>query len=198
MTATNAALITIGAIGCQPQGTETEKASQPSAKTEEKPASPSPMPVAEEPVAVKAIAVLYPTDANAVQGTVQFTEENGKIRVVADVERLQPGKHGFHVHQYGNCSAADGSSAGGHFNPDGKAHGSPDSAERHVGDLGNIEADEQGKARLDSQDNELALSGSHSIVGRSVVVHAGEDDLTSQPSGNAGARVACGVVGIAE
>ena len=119
------------------------------------------------------------------------------IRVIVDMEGLSPGDHGFHVHEYGDCSAPDGTSAGGHFNPDGQPHGAPTDTERHVGDLGNISADGMGMAHLEWTDTFLSFSGPHSIVGRGVIVHAGADDLTSQPTGNAGARVACGVIGIA-
>ena len=98
----------------------------------------------------------------------------------------------------GDCSAADGTSTGGHFNPENKNHGGPTDAERHVGDMGNIEAAADGTAHLELSDSLLAFSGKHSIIGRAIIVHAGEDDLTSQPTGAAGARVACGVIGIAK
>jgi Cu-Zn family superoxide dismutase len=146
----------------------------------------------------KAVAVLHPTEGNEVRGIVWFTKEEGGVRVVAEIEGLTPGKHGFHLHAYGDCSSPDGKSAGGHFNPEGKNHGSPDDAERHVGDLGNLEADESGKARYDRVDSHLSLAGPNSIIGRGVIVHAQADDLTSQPTGAAGARMACGVIGIAK
>lgn len=145
-----------------------------------------------------AIATLNPTEGNEVSGVVTFTTTDKGLRIVADVEGLTPGKHGFHIHEYGDCSAADGTSAGGHFNPFNKPHGAPTSMERHAGDLGNIVADENGKAHLDWTDPILKLGGENSIVGRAVIVHAGEDDLHSQPTGNAGPRVACGVIGLAK
>lgn len=150
------------------------------------------------PTISKAIAVLHPTEGNQVRGTVTFTQEAGGIRVVAAVEGLTPGEHGFHIHEWGDCSAADGTSAGGHFNPEGKPHGAPDAEQRHVGDLGNLTADSEGKAHYERLDTVLAFSGPKSIIGRGVIVHAQADDLTSQPTGAAGARVACGVVGIAK
>jgi Cu-Zn family superoxide dismutase len=153
---------------------------------------------AKEEVVTKAIAVLHPTAGNQAHGTVTFTREGLAMRVVAHVEGLAPGKHGFHVHQFGDCSAPDGTSAGGHFNPDNTAHGSPAGRPRHVGDLGNIEADASGVAHLELVDSLMTFSGPHSIIGRGLIVHAGEDDLTSQPTGAAGARVACGVIGIAK
>ena len=95
-------------------------------------------------------------------------------------------------------SDPDAASAGGHFNPDNKKHGAPTDEERHVGDLGNLEADENGVAHYERTDTVIAFFGPHSVIGRAIIVHAGEDDFTSQPTGNAGTRLACGVIGIAE
>ncbi len=145
---------------------------------------------------VKAVAVLHPTTGNKVTGVVTFTRAPDGINVVADVEGLTPGMHGFHVHQYGDCSAPNADSAGGHFNPEGMPHGGPMSRERHVGDLGNITADKDGKAHFEWTDKLLSLEGRDSIIGRGLIVHAMADDLVSQPAGNAGPRVACGVIGI--
>ncbi len=152
------------------------------------------------PDITRAVAVLHPTQGSDVSGTVWFTQTDTGMEVVADVTGLTPGKHGFHIHEYGDCSAADGTSAGGHFAPDNSPHGAPTNpaGQRHVGDLGNIVADENGEAHLDWTDSLLTFSGPHNIIGRGVIVHAGEDDLTSQPTGAAGARVACGVIGIAK
>jgi Cu-Zn family superoxide dismutase len=146
----------------------------------------------------KAVCMLYPTQGSSVTGMVTFTKAANGIQIDADINGLAPGKHGFHVHQYGDCSAADGTSAGGHFNPDNKKHGAPTDMERHVGDLGNITADSTGHAHLSMVDNVISFSGPHSIIGRGIIVHVGEDDLTSQPTGNAGARAACGTIGIAK
>lgn len=139
-------------------------------------------------------ADLEPTQGHDVRGTVLFEPAEGGVRVRADVRGLGGGRHGFHVHEVGDCSAPDASSAGGHFNPTGALHGAPDAKARHAGDLGNLEASTDGVARYERIDPMLALSGPDSILGRSVVVHAGSDDLTSQPSGAAGPRVACGVI----
>jgi Cu-Zn family superoxide dismutase len=144
-----------------------------------------------------AIAVLTPTRDNTVNGVVRFLKTKDGIRVTAQVENLTPGKHGFHIHTFGDCSAPDAASAGGHFNPLEKEHGSPDADMRHMGDFGNIEADDTGRATLDVVDTVITLEGPDSIIGRSVIVHAQEDDLTSQPTGAAGARLACGVIGYA-
>jgi superoxide dismutase, Cu-Zn family len=144
----------------------------------------------------KAVCVVYPTQGNTVSGFVIFTQTSSGIKVVADIQGLAPGKHGFHIHECGDCSSADGTSAGGHFNPEGKTHGLPMDMKRHEGDMGNIEADSTGKAHLEYIDPSLSFEGSHSIIGRSIIIHKNQDDMKTQPTGNAGARVACGVIGI--
>jgi len=146
----------------------------------------------------KAICVLYPTQGNNVSGTITFTQTATGVQVVADLKGLTAGKHGFHIHEFGDCNSTDGTSAGGHFNPMNKPHGGPMDMNRHEGDMGNIVADESGNAHLDYTDKMLKLSGPNSIIGRGVIIHKGEDDLKSQPVGNAGARVACGTIGIAK
>ncbi len=133
-----------------------------------------------------------------VVGLVTFTKTSDGIKVVADVTGLTPGKHGFHVHEFGDCSAPDASSAGGHFNPEKHQHGDRTATDRHAGDLGNLEADASGKAHLDWTDKVMQLAGKDGIIGKSVIVHEKEDDLKSQPVGNAGGRLACGVVGLAK
>jgi len=133
---------------------------------------------------------------NTVSGTVTFHEQKDGTHVHAKLSGLTPGKHGFHVHEFGDCSCADGMCTKGHFNPTNQPHGGPDSKKRHVGDMGNVVADENGNATLDLIDSYIKLNGPHSIIGRSIIVHADKDDLTSQPTGNAGARVGCGVIGI--
>jgi superoxide dismutase, Cu-Zn family len=146
----------------------------------------------------KAICVLYPASGSSVSGTVTFTKTDKGMVVVADITGLTPGKHGFHIHEYGDCSAPDAMSAGGHFNPGMMKHGGLNDADRHEGDLGNITADAKGVAHLEITDTMLSFEGTHSIIGRGVIVHAKEDDLVSQPVGNAGARVACGTIAIAK
>ncbi len=146
----------------------------------------------------RAVAVLHPTEGNTVRGMVWFTQEEEGVRVVAEVTGLSPGKHGFHIHEFGDCSDPQAKSAGGHLNPTHMPHGSPTAAKHHLGDLGNLEADEKGEAYLERVYPFLNLDGPHSIVGHAVIVHEKEDDLTSQPTGAAGARLACGVIGIAQ
>jgi Cu-Zn family superoxide dismutase len=148
--------------------------------------------------AAKAIAVVYPAKDKTVKGVITFTQMEKGVKVVAHLEGLTPGKHGFHVHEFGDCSAPDATSAGGHFNPTQMAHGAPTDATRHSGDLGNIVADDKGVADLEWLDPMMQLSGPQSIIGRAVIVHAREDDLKTQPTGNAGAREACGVIGVAK
>ena len=146
----------------------------------------------------KAVAVLHPTEGNSVSGTITFTREGNAVKVIADLTGLKPGTHGFHIHEFGDCSAKDGASAGGHFNPASMPHGAPADKQRHAGDLGNIEAGQDGKAHLEIADSVLKLDGAGSILGRGVIVHAAPDDLKTQPTGNAGGRQACGVIGIAK
>ncbi len=148
--------------------------------------------------ATKAIAVLHPTAGNNVSGTVTFTASGDQVKVVADITGLTPGKHGFHIHEFGDCSDAKAASAGGHFNPAHKQHGAPDASDRHAGDLGNIEADASGKAHLELTDSVMKLTGNDSIIGHGVIVHEKADDLKTQPTGDAGGRLACGVIGVAK
>jgi Cu-Zn family superoxide dismutase len=142
----------------------------------------------------RAIAELNPTQGNKAHGTVTFTKVSDGVRVVADIYDLTPGPHGIHLHEKGDCSAPDGSSAGGHFNPANMPHGGPKDVRRHVGDFGNIVADSDGHARIKFVEPLLTFQGDSSIIGRSVVVHEKADDMITQPTGDSGARVACGVI----
>jgi len=146
----------------------------------------------------KAICILYPVDSNTARGVITFEKVDGGIKVSGEITGISAGKHGMHVHQFGDCSSPGATSAGPHFDPHTKMHGGPSDTARHVGDLGNITASITGIATFEFVDSHLSLSGENSIIGRSMVVHAGEDDLASQPSGNSGGRIACGVIGIAE
>jgi Cu-Zn family superoxide dismutase len=148
-----------------------------------------------EPVkSMKAVAELSPTANSKVKGTVTFTRRGDKTRVVAVLTGLTPGLHGFHIHEKGDCSAPDASSAGGHYNPTTVEHGGPDALHRHVGDFGNVEADPVGHVFFTKDFPKIEFDGPASILGRAVIIHANADDLTTQPSGNAGPRVACGVI----
>jgi Cu-Zn family superoxide dismutase len=143
-----------------------------------------------------ATANLRPTKGNPVAGTVSFREVGNRVTVRADVSGLKANSEfGFHVHEKGDCSAPDASSAEGHFNPDGKPHGHPSKGEHHAGDMPNLRANAEGIAEYTFATTRLTVRpGPASVVGRAVVVHASPDDYTSQPAGNSGARTACGVV----
>ena len=146
----------------------------------------------------KAVAILLPTKGSNVQGRVTFIEEDHKVRVHAEISGLTPGAHGFHIHEFGVWSE-DGMAAGSHYDPTAtKHHAGIDVPKRHVGDLGNITANANGNASLDLYDEQLSFYGPTSIIGRGVVVHEKADDLMSQPSGNAGGRLAVGVIGVAK
>jgi len=142
-----------------------------------------------------ASASLAPTKGNQVSGTVSFVQKGDKVLVEARVTGLSPGLHGFHVHEKGDCTAPDASSAGGHFNPRKVPHGGPEAAQHHAGDLGNLTADSNGVAMYKAEVTGISLgTGEDSIIGRAVIVHANPDDLRSQPAGNAGPRLACGLI----
>ena len=146
--------------------------------------------------APRATAQLQPTKGHKTFGEATFDQEGGKVHVVVYVQGLKPGQeHGLHIHEVGDCSSGDGMSAKGHFNPFGKPHGHHGSAERHAGDLPSLKADKAGRAKVDIVlDVITAAPGPASIVGRGLIVHADPDDYKTQPTGNAGARIACGVI----
>ena len=148
----------------------------------------------------KAVCVLAPTHKSGghVQGTVTFTQTDAGVEISGEITGLTPGKHGFHIHEFGDMSSADGLATGGHFNPAMHKHGGPHDTNRHAGDFGNIEAGADGKATIKVTDKAISLSGAHGIIGRALIVHAKADDLKSQPSGDAGARIAQGVIGVAK
>ena len=140
----------------------------------------------------KASAALEPRSGSQVAGTVSFQAVGQKVRVEARVAGLTPGEHGFHVHEAGDCSAADASSAKGHFNPAGRAHGHHGGSERHAGDMPNQWVGTDGVLRAQVFNTAVTLDpGERSIRGRALMIHAKGDDYNSQPSGNAGDRLAC-------
>ena len=145
--------------------------------------------------APKNTAQLLPTAGNRTAGTVTFAANGDRVRVLAKVTGLTPGAHGFHIHEKGDCSAPDATSAGGHFNPGSQPHGNPAVGAHHAGDLPMLVADASGNASLDVTLATISLGGdANGIVGRAVVVHKDPDDFKTQPAGNSGARVACGVI----
>lgn len=159
-------------------------------------------PVKEEgdakPMPAMAVATVENAKAHKdkISGTVTFTEAKEGLRVVAHINGLTPGKHGFHIHEKGDLSDPELKSAGGHFNPGGHKHGGPETEMRHAGDLGNLDADEKGHAMLDKVFPGISLKkdAADNVIGKSVIIHAGPDDLKTDPAGNAGARVAGGVI----
>lgn len=146
----------------------------------------------------KAIAVITPTKGNTAKGVVTFEKVDDGVKVTGKIEGLTPGKHGFHVHQYGDIDSEDGTATGGHFNPMSTEHGGPEMPMYHAGDMGNITADKDGVAEFSFVMPHMMLNGPATIVGRGLIVHGGEDDLVSQPSGAAGPRVGQAVIGAAK
>ena len=148
------------------------------------------------PEAPRATAALQPTKGNKTFGEATFEQVGDKVRVVVFVEGLKPGQeHGLHIHEAGDCSSGDGMSAKGHFNPFGKPHGHPGGAERHAGDLPALNANKEGRANVQIDLDVITVTpGPASIISRGLIVHAAPDDYKTQPTGNAGARIACGVI----
>lgn len=144
----------------------------------------------------EAIATLQGKSGAAVTGTATFIQlGNGPVHVHVQIEHAAPGLHGLHVHEAGDCADPEAKNAGGHFNPAGKMHAGTDTEARHAGDLGNIEVREDGIGDLVLTTDLLNVhTGATSVVGRSVVFHAGQDDQVTQPTGNSGARQGCGVI----
>ena len=145
----------------------------------------------------RAVAVLQPTKGNSTSGQVVFTQTGNRVQVNAQVSGLAPNSvHGFHVHEKGDCSSGDGNSAGGHFNPMGKPHGEGGGAgEHHTGDMPNLHADAYGNANASFALSTMTVGGGPTdIIGKGLIVHANPDDYKTQPTGNAGARLACGVI----
>jgi Cu-Zn family superoxide dismutase len=168
---------------------------EPAATT---PSLPQPEPTLPTPNVSPPINVqLQPTSGNKASGSVTVSASGPNVTFSGTVSGLTPGSvHGIHIHEKGDCSAPDASSAGEHFNPLGKPHGALD-ANSHAGDLGNITADSQGNAPVNITKAHATLSGGAStdVAGKAIIVHAKADDLTSQPSGESGDRIACGVIG---
>ncbi len=145
---------------------------------------------------VRATAALAPTKGSKTFGEATFEQVGGKVRVTIFVQGLRPNQeHGLHIHEVGDCSSGDGMSTKGHFDPHKKPHGHPSSGERHAGDLPALKANQEGRARVAVDVDLITVSpGPASVVGRGLIVHADPDDYKTQPTGNAGARIACGVI----
>ncbi|MBW2938172.1 superoxide dismutase family protein [Aureisphaera sp. CAU 1614] len=153
--------------------------------------------VVEEKVEMKELGiVLEPRSGSTAEGKVLITEENGEVTLAASFYGLTPGTHAIHIHEKADCSAADGTSSGGHWNPTFTSHGKWGATEGyHKGDIGNFEADENGQGTITLTTNEWCLGcgdENKDIIGKAIIVHQGADDFTTQPTGNAGGRVSCG------
>lgn len=142
-----------------------------------------------------ATATLAPTSGQTAAGTVTLTQlADGSVRVQVDLTGVPAGMHGFHIHEKGDCGD-NGNAAGGHYNPLATPHAAPDVDPHHAGDFGNVEADASGNVRLSFNTRSVTVEdGPATAVGHAIILHANRDDLTTQPTGNAGARIACGVV----
>ena len=143
-----------------------------------------------------ASAQLQPTTGNSANGSARFVQAGGKVMVSGEVRGLKPNaEHGFHVHEKGDCSSGDGMSAGGHFNPTGAPHGNHAMGMHHTGDLPSLKADAHGVARFSFESSTIAVgSGVTDIAGKGLIVHRDADDYKTQPTGNAGPRLACAVI----
>lgn len=146
----------------------------------------------------KSLKLVFESKSNsAVTGNATFKEKSGKVTFIAIMSGLKPGIHAIHIHEKSDCTAADGSSAGGHWNPTFKKHGKWGAGECHKGDIGNFVADEKGNGSITLTTDEWAIGGedaSKNIIGKGLIVHQGADDFISQPAGNAGARIACSAI----
>jgi Cu-Zn family superoxide dismutase len=148
------------------------------------------------PEAPRATAQLLPTKGSKTFGEATFEQVGDKVKVTIFVQGLRPDReHGLHIHEKGDCSSGDGMSAGGHFNPQGKPHSRHTDANRHAGDLPSLKAGKNGRGNVVVELDVIAVgSGATDIIGRGLIVHADPDDFKTQPTGNAGARIACGVI----
>lgn len=180
-------VLLMGALACGPKAESPapEAAPEPAAEVVE---------VVEE--ALVAVAALMPRADTEVAGTVTFTQTGEGVVVVASISGVEPGLHGIHLHEKGDCSAADFTSTGGHFDPTGDPHGGPNDSIRHAGDFGNISVEADGTGHLELLTDMLTVdpTAETTVIGRAVILHEGEDDLETQPTGAAGARLACGIV----
>ena len=153
-------------------------------------------PMEDEPIAIKKVtADLNSKSGSNVSGSVVFNEENGSVTMTAVMSGLEPGMHAIHLHETADCSSDDGTSSGGHWNPTGEPHGKwGDDKGYHKGDIGNFVAEDNGNGTITFTTDQWCIGcgdPAKDIIGKAVIVHKGQDDFTSQPSGDAGARVSC-------
>ena len=160
-------------------------------------ASAADSPAASQAAPKAATAELKATPGNGVSGTLTLKQDGDGVRVTGSIKGLEPNStHGFHVHEKGDCSAPDASSAGGHYNPSAQPHGDPKGTQHHLGDMTNIVADATGAAKVDAvlSGTTLRSGAANDLVGKAVIVHGGPDDYKSQPAGNSGPRIACAII----
>lgn len=159
------------------------------------PTTPHDEPAHDLPAAKHATATIAAASGSQVGGTIELVEVAGGVTLTANLTGLTPGEHGFHIHEHGDCSAPDATSAGGHWNPAGQPHGAPDAAAHHMGDAGNLTAGADGAVTQTITLQGVTLGdGDASAIGKGFIIHEKVDDFTTQPTGNAGARVGCGVI----
>lgn len=145
----------------------------------------------------EAQVIITPLNNAKVKGKLHLSKTKNGILIKGKIDGLSRNKQAIHIHEFGDCSAKDGSSAGGHYNPTKKKHGDPKNTEHHAGDLGNLVSQKDGSAEINSYYNNITLNGYFSpVIGRSIIIHGNEDDFKTQPSGNSGVRVACGIIGV--
>ncbi|XFC37189.1 superoxide dismutase family protein [Stenotrophomonas indicatrix] len=193
-----AAIAALGLAACnqQPAAPTTETPAATPAEGTAAPAEPAAATAAT--TETSAAAELAPTQGNETKGSITFKLVDGKVHASGQITGLKPGsEHGFHIHEKGDCSAPDGMSAGGHFNPGKQDHGNVATDPHHGGDMPNIKADDKGVATVDgpvSSNVNIGKGDDFDIIGRGLIVHADADDYKTQPTGNAGARLACAVI----
>lgn len=174
--------------GCTQDEAKVEEAVTPTAAEAEAP---------QEIPALQYKVVMKPTKGSKASGTILLTTDQEGMDMEVDMKNVSPGAHGIHIHENGDCSAPDASSAGGHFNPISKQHGAPEIVDSHAGDLGNVTADKKKKVAFKGivkPASALQDFDWNEFAGKAVILHANPDDLTSQPVGNAGGRIACGII----
>jgi len=204
-----AAAVMLAAPGCSKK--KTDESSPAAPKTVETPTATPAAPAARAPLpyvdpgagtpesVTRAVAVLAPTQGREAHGTIQFAQApGGGVDVTAEIEGLPPGVHAYHIHVLGDCSSADGKSAGTHFNFDGSSMKPATDIKRITGNLGELDADKEGKAEAKTHLDKASLQGPYSLIGRSVIIHEKGNDPAQPPIGAAGGRLACGVIGIAQ
>lgn len=190
-------LFALAALSCAERPAPATTPAETGTSTTTKAPAPTPPPAPpEEAPTGRVFAKIEPASGSRVHGRAEFTQADGKVTMTVEVSGLTPGEHAIHLHENGDCSAPDASSAGGHWNPTYEAHGKWGTHPFHRGDVGNLDADARGRATFTFTTGLWSLDGdpSRNVVGKAIVIHAKADDFTSQPSGNAGARVACGVI----